>query len=44
MADRPELERMGYLPDTAEVTWLEPDADGGSNLAAVVEAIDWPRR
>lgn len=42
VADRPELERMGYLPDTAEVTWLEPGADGGSNLAAVVEAIDWP--
>jgi NADPH-dependent ferric siderophore reductase len=42
VADRPELERMGYLPDTAEVTWLEPRADGGSNLAAVAEAIDWP--
>jgi NADPH-dependent ferric siderophore reductase len=42
VADRPELERIGYLPDTAEVTWLEPGDDGGSNLAAVVEAIDWP--
>jgi NADPH-dependent ferric siderophore reductase len=42
VADRAELERIGYLPDTAEVTWLEPGADGGSNLAAVVEAIDWP--
>jgi NADPH-dependent ferric siderophore reductase len=40
--DRPELERIGYLPDTADVTWLEPRADGGSNLAAVVESIDWP--
>ena len=41
-ADRAELDRAGYLPGTAEVTWLEPPADGGSNLAAVVEAIDWP--
>jgi NADPH-dependent ferric siderophore reductase len=41
-ADRDELERIGYLPDTLDVTWLAPGADGGSNLAAVVEAIDWP--
>jgi NADPH-dependent ferric siderophore reductase len=41
-ADRAELERIGYLPDTAEITWLAPPADGGSNLAAVVEAIEWP--
>ena len=41
-ADRAELERIGYLPDPAQVTWLEPPAEGGSNLAAVVEAIDWP--
>ena len=41
-ADRAELERAGYLPDKAEVTWLEPPDGGGSNLAAVVEAIDWP--
>jgi NADPH-dependent ferric siderophore reductase len=41
-ADRAELERIGYLPDPARVTWLDPPADGGSSLAAVVEAIDWP--
>jgi NADPH-dependent ferric siderophore reductase len=32
----------GYLPDGADVTWLEPPAEGHSNLAAVVEGIDWP--
>lgn len=32
----------GYLPDGADVTWLEPPAEGRSNLAAVVEGIDWP--
>jgi NADPH-dependent ferric siderophore reductase len=41
-ADRAELEKIGYLPDTAEITWLEPGADGDSNLAAVVEALHWP--
>ncbi|HEV7876130.1 MAG TPA: siderophore-interacting protein [Nocardioides sp.] len=41
-ADRDALERIGYLPDTLDVTWLDPGADGGSNLAAVVEGIDWP--
>ena len=32
----------GYLPSAAEVTWLEPPAGGHSNLAAVVESIEWP--
>jgi NADPH-dependent ferric siderophore reductase len=32
----------GYLPDGADVTWLEPPAPGRSRLAEVVEAIDWP--
>ncbi len=32
----------GYLPDGTDVTWLEPPAEGHSNLAAVVEGIDWP--
>ncbi len=32
----------GYLPDTAQVTWLEPPAPGQSALAQVVEGIDWP--
>lgn len=32
----------GYLPDHAEVTWLAPPADGASDLATVVEKIDWP--
>jgi NADPH-dependent ferric siderophore reductase len=32
----------GYLPDGAEVTWLQPPADGQSRLADVVEGIDWP--
>jgi NADPH-dependent ferric siderophore reductase len=31
-----------YLPSGPEVTWLEPPGEGASNLAAVVEAIDWP--
>lgn len=40
-ADGPEV--LGeQLPATAEVTWLEPPATGGSRLAAVVEALDWP--
>jgi NADPH-dependent ferric siderophore reductase len=33
----------GYLPDSAEVTWLDPPFEGGSGLAGVVEAIDWPK-
>ncbi len=32
----------GYLPDGADVTWLEPPPDGGSRLAEVVEGLDWP--
>ncbi|MCY7396047.1 MAG: siderophore-interacting protein [Nocardioides sp.] len=35
----------GYLPDSlpsGAVTWLRPPAEGHSDLAAVVEAIDWP--
>ena len=33
----------GYLPDGADVTWLDPPAAGGSRLAEVVEQLDWPR-
>lgn len=32
----------GYLPDGPEVSWLSPPDEGQSDLAAVVEAIDWP--
>ncbi|MFC7493479.1 MULTISPECIES: siderophore-interacting protein [unclassified Nocardioides] len=32
----------GYLPDRAEVTWLEPPGAGQSRLVDVVEGIDWP--
>ena len=32
----------GYLPDGADVTWLEPPGEGRSRLAEVVEGIDWP--
>ena len=32
----------GYLPDHAQVTWLEPPSAGQSALAKVVEGIDWP--
>lgn len=32
----------GYLPETAEVTWLEQPGNGQSRLAEVVEGIDWP--
>ncbi len=32
----------GYLPDDADVTWLAPPASGASDLAAVVEGLDWP--
>jgi NADPH-dependent ferric siderophore reductase len=31
----------GYLPEGAEVTWLESPT-GGSRLAEVVESLDWP--
>jgi len=31
-----------YLPEGADVTWLVPPAEGASDLAAAVEAIDWP--
>ena len=31
----------GYLPDTADVTWLEAPSSG-SRLAEVVESIEWP--
>ncbi|PVG83454.1 siderophore-interacting protein [Nocardioides gansuensis] len=31
-----------YLPDGPAVTWLAPPAEGQSDLAAVVEGIDWP--
>ncbi|HEX3931289.1 MAG TPA: siderophore-interacting protein [Nocardioides sp.] len=32
----------GYLPDGADVTWLEPPAEGRSRLGEVVEGLDWP--
>lgn len=32
----------GYLPAGTDVTWLEPQAEGRSRLAEVVEGIDWP--
>jgi NADPH-dependent ferric siderophore reductase len=32
----------GYLPAGADITWLEPPAEGVSALAEVVEGIDWP--
>jgi NADPH-dependent ferric siderophore reductase len=32
----------GYLPPGADITWLEPPAEGRSRLAEVVEGIDWP--
>ena len=32
----------GYLPEHAQVTWLEPPAAGQSALAHVVTGIDWP--
>jgi NADPH-dependent ferric siderophore reductase len=38
--DEPAL--AGYLPATADVTWLTPPAPGQSALAEVVEGIDWP--
>jgi NADPH-dependent ferric siderophore reductase len=33
---------VGYLPEGADVTWLEPPGPGESALASVVEGIDWP--
>ena len=32
----------GYLPATADVTWLTPPSAGQSALAEVVERIEWP--
>ena len=32
----------GYLPDGADVTWLDAPAEDRSNLAEAVAAIDWP--
>lgn len=32
----------GYLPARAEVTWLRPPGEGASDLARIVESIDWP--
>lgn len=41
-AEVPDLaELAGYLPASADVTWLPLDP-AGSRLAAVVEEIDWP--
>jgi NADPH-dependent ferric siderophore reductase len=40
-AEVPE-ELPGYLPGGPDVTWLRPPAAGGSRLADVVAAIDWP--
>ncbi|CAN5264300.1 siderophore-interacting protein [soil metagenome] len=33
----------GYLPDHVEVTWSAPPWPGGSDLARVVEDIEWPQ-
>jgi NADPH-dependent ferric siderophore reductase len=44
-AEVPDVEDLrdeGYLPDGPDVTWLDPPAPGHSDLAAVVEGIDWP--
>ncbi len=40
--DPAAFREAGYLPATADVTWLEQPGDGRSDLAAVVEGIDWP--
>lgn len=40
--DAQVLRDSGYLPAGVDVTWLEPPAPGQSDLAAVVEGIDWP--
>lgn len=31
-----------YLPTGPQVAWMTPPSEGQSNLAAVVEGIDWP--
>ena len=36
----PEL-RTGYLPERADVVWLDPPASG-SRLAETVQALEWP--
>ena len=41
MAEVPD-DLSGYLPDSAQVTWLAPPAPGQSALAEVVEGIEWP--
>ncbi|GAB3021876.1 siderophore-interacting protein [Nocardioides flavus (ex Wang et al. 2016)] len=41
MAEVPD-DLTGYLPGTAEVTWLAPPAPGQSALARVVEDLAWP--
>ena len=42
-AEVPDAElKAGYLPEGAEVTWLENSEDGTSRLAEVVETLDWP--
>lgn len=35
-------ELPGYLPEGPEVTWLSPPREGASDLARVVQEIDWP--
>jgi NADPH-dependent ferric siderophore reductase len=41
--DAEVLRGSGYLPEGVDdVTWLAPPGDGQSDLAAVVEGIDWP--
>jgi NADPH-dependent ferric siderophore reductase len=32
----------GYLPEGADVTWLTPPSEGQSDVASVVDAVDWP--
>ena len=41
-ADAEELRACGYLPEGPDVTWLAPPTEGASDLATVVEGIDWP--
>ena len=40
--DTPSILGGGYLPADADVTWLETPGEGSSDLAAVVEGIEWP--
>ncbi|MFC4783604.1 siderophore-interacting protein [Nocardioides sp. MAHUQ-72] len=40
--DADVLSGSAYLPEGVDVTWLAPPAAGQSDLAAVVEGIDWP--